>query len=442
MEVKDRELDSKVLLSCMGAERGFGVLLGRSGFNSGGGFPKGVYLDKCISPHKAEFLRMQVNKLGNKVASLDEEGLVYRKRSDYLSSRTSRETVDLSSIIFTWGDAQLEMINDYYNIPEKLVATGSPRADLWERPLCGIYKEKADKILSQYGDFILVPANFAPTQHTDPIQFAISHSKRRENKENTSVSHDRYGLEYCKNMFEKFVELIGAIAERYHDLTVILRPHPNDNLKIWEQVKKDWPENVKVVYQGIVTPWILASKVLVHNNCTTGIEAFAMGKPTIAYMPLIDERLEHKTPNPLSQQSNSVEGILKLIEVNLDFDGLGREEEKNKLLDRYIKREKNVLSGDRILTVLESLDLPEASFSTRGYGMFRKIQVAARKINRRFNDFTGKNEFSYAYRKRKNPGVNMKEIVDIVGNIQNSLKRWDDILIEQVGEDLFCFFRN
>ena len=54
----------------------------------------------------------------------------------------------------------------------------------------------------------------------------------------------------------------------------------------------------------------------------------------------------------------------------------------------------------------------------------------------------GKNEFSYAYRQRKNPGISLIEINDVIETYQKSLHRWKDILVEQVDEDLFCFYRN
>ncbi|AGF78970.1 hypothetical protein UWK_02431 [Desulfocapsa sulfexigens DSM 10523] len=441
IEVKNRELDAKVMLSCIGAARGFGVLFGRNGFNLNGKFPRGVYLDKCISPYKLDVLTKQVKTLGNKLAILDEEGLVYQSKKLYIANRTSRATVDLASLIFTWGDAQLQVIDNEYGIPDKVISTGSTRADLWQKEWHQVYEKEVESITEQIGEFILIPANFSPAHHVDPINFSLSkrgYTEQNKNSKKLTFKEDRYL--FREKIFNKFVELIGAIAEASPDLTVVLRPHPNDDLKVWAKFKKNWPENVKIIYDGNVSPWIIASKILIHNSCTTGVEAFAMGKPTIAYMPYFDKRYEQNIPNPLSQKSSTVEGVLQLIQNNLEKKGLGKENEKIELYNYHIRNDKNILAGDRMFDALEKLNLPESEFKYSSYGLTQKICVVARRVNRRIGDFTGKHEFSYAYRKQKNPGISLEEIQSLVGRYKKIMNRWDNVLVEQVGEDLFCFY--
>ena len=72
IEVVTRELDAKLLLACEAVTHGFGVVVGPSGFNQDGEFPRGIYFDKCLSPHKEEFLRYQVETIGNRLVSQDE----------------------------------------------------------------------------------------------------------------------------------------------------------------------------------------------------------------------------------------------------------------------------------------------------------------------------------------------------------------------------------
>ncbi|HID69400.1 MAG TPA: hypothetical protein EYP35_02815 [Desulfobacterales bacterium] len=442
IEVKNREFDAKVMLSCIGAERGFGVLLGRNNFTLRGEFPRGVYLDKCISPYKADALRQQVNGLGNKLAILDEEGLVYQSEKLYLDNRTSRETVDLASLIFTWGNAQRDLINERYNIPDKLIASGSPRADLWQKPWHAVYSDEVRAIQEQLGPYVLIPANFSPAHHVDPINFSL---KKRGITEGTcsgkklSIKEDRFV--YRQKILNKFFDLIPAIAEHLENHTILLRPHPNDNMKIWAAIQKKWPQNVKVIYRGGISPWIIATDLLVHNSCTSGVEAYAMEKPAIAYTPYTDSRFDQNIPNPLSQQSNSIQGVLELIDRNLRHKGLGREDEKTEMYNYHITNDRSILSGERILAALEQLGLPEVEFSYQKYGIRRRARVVARKIRRRVGDFTGKHEFSYAYRKQKNPGMTLVEVENLLHCFRNNMNRWHDVNVTQVGEDLFCFYR-
>ncbi len=443
IEVKNREFDAKVMLSCIGAERGFGVLLGRNNFNMRGAFPRGVYLDKCISPYKADALRQQVNGLGNSLAILDEEGLVYQSEKLYLDNRTSRETVDLASLIFTWGNAQRDLINGRYTVPDKLLATGSPRADLWQKPWHAVYSDELRAIQEELGPYVLIPANFSPAHHVDPINFSLKKRGITENScsgKKLSVKEDRFV--YRQKILNEFFDLIPAIAEHLGSHTVLLRPHPNDNMKIWAEIQKKWPPNVKVIYRGGISPWILASDLLVHNSCTSGVEAYAMEKPAIAYTPYTDSRFDQNIPNPLSQQSSTVSGVLELIDRNLRHQGLGREEKKTELYNYHITNDSSILSGERMLEALEQLELPEVEFSYQNYGLRRRARVLARKIRRRVGDFTGKHEFSHAYRKQKNPGMTLMEVENLLQCFRSKLNRWHDVNVTQVGEDLFCFHRS
>ena len=79
LEIKVRELESKVLLSCCAAEQGFCTIIGPNGFNLKKDLPDGVYFDKCISPNKLQFFREQKFEYNNKIVCLDEEGLIYHK---------------------------------------------------------------------------------------------------------------------------------------------------------------------------------------------------------------------------------------------------------------------------------------------------------------------------------------------------------------------------
>ena len=442
MEIKVREFEPKVLLACIAAERGFGVLLGRNGFNTTGSYPQGVYLDKCISPNKLANFQLQVDGLGNKLASLDVEGLVYQTEEKWLRVRVSQETIDLSSLIFMWGDEQYGMINGAYAVPEKLKVTGSTTADLWQKRMHFLYQNRADDITNRFGEFLLLPSNFSTVINANGPDFIVKQfvkNKFVKNEEELNLLHE--SLAFHKRVFDKFVEMIPAVAENNPGLTVVLRPHPGDDRDVWQKLSKKWPENVTVLYEGNISPWILASRVLVHNSCSTAVEAFAMGKPAIAYMPHEDVRFDQNIPNPLSQQARSIDGVLQLIEANLRQDGLGHDSQKTALFNHFIKNKDDEFAGERIVNALEGLELPKSEFTFTRHGTLQKMRIVARKARRRFRDFRGQNEFSYAYRMQKNPGVSLEEVNNLLDLYRKNLGMWQDIQVEQVEEDAFCFYK-
>ncbi len=62
---------------------------------------------------------------------------------------------------------------------------------------------------------------------------------------------------------------------------------------------------VHVMHRGNVLPWLLASRALVHNGCTTAVEGYAMGVPAVAYLKTFDPQYDmdfQGLPNRLSLQ--------------------------------------------------------------------------------------------------------------------------------------------
>jgi len=59
-----------------------------------------------------------------------------------------------------------------------------------------------------------------------------------------------------------------------------------------------------VVREGSAVPWILASTLLIHTNCTTGTEAITLGKPAICMLPtdsLVARRYLANRVNPVTR---------------------------------------------------------------------------------------------------------------------------------------------
>ena len=441
LEIKAREFESRVMLACNAAAKGFGVLLGRNGFNLNGQYPQGVYLDKCLSPQKITSLTTQDHILGNKIASLDVEGLVYQSEEKWLRIRISEETARLSSLIFTWGEEQANMISNHHDIQGKIVITGSPSADLWHKRMQFLYEKKAAELRSRFDDYILIPSNFATVINANGSDFIV-----KQFVKNGFVTTEKEkdvlleSLDFHQKVFDKFVEMVPRVAEDNPGLNVILRPHPGDNINKWNQLSEKWPDNIKVLYEGSVTPWILGSKLLIHNSCSTAVEAFTMEKPIVAYMPYVDERFDQNIPNPLSQQAETIDDVLALVTANLADPNLGRDVEKTQLYSRHIKLDQKEFSTERMICALDRLDLPKVEYSFSPVGALKRMRISARKAKRRAKDLLGKNEFSYAYRQQKNPGIKSQEIEILMQSFQKNLNLWHDIQVDEVEEDVFCFY--
>ena len=96
--------------------------------------------------------------------------------------------------------------------------------------------------------------------------------------------------------------MIPALAKAFPGYTIVVRPHPTENPEIYHDIASDC-ERVKVTNEGNVVPWLLATRALVHNSCTTGVEAYMMRIPAITYRASIDETYDlgfYRLPNLIS----------------------------------------------------------------------------------------------------------------------------------------------
>ena len=113
--------------------------------------------------------------------------------------------------------------------------------------------------------------------------------------------------EYKQRIMDHFLEAIPKLARKFPDTTIIIRPHPVENKSVYDQLASRF-DNLKVVQEGNVIPWIRAAAAVIHNGCTTGIEAYLSDKPALAYVPVEDVRYGYDAliPNELSFQCQDI----------------------------------------------------------------------------------------------------------------------------------------
>ena len=59
---------------------------------------------------------------------------------------------------------------------------------------------------------------------------------------------------------------------------IVLRPHPAEDPKVWQTYLQNIP-NVHVIREGSISAWVKNAFVIMHNGCTTAIEATISKKP-------------------------------------------------------------------------------------------------------------------------------------------------------------------
>ena len=153
----------------------------------------------------------------------------------------------------------------------------------------------------------------------------------------------------------------------------ILRPHPSENPKHWNKLVQN-SNNVKVIYEDSISPWIIASKAVIHSSCTSGIEAFLMRKPVISYIPKTDKSRLNVIGNKVSYKCKSVDQviyILKILTKNNFSLKYTDTENKEKLLANYFSNYKGNKAYDSIINKIKNIKINKSEIDI---GMFIKIK--------------------------------------------------------------------
>jgi surface carbohydrate biosynthesis protein len=163
IEVKLRELEGKMLLAMVAAERGHVVIIGEKkdtlNLAKAGKLPPGVVHDKSFTPgqYKIDYFK-KLKEYGHFISGQDEEtGLLDESFDDFATRRFSEETISLADKVFAWGAHDAQSLREIYpNYKNRIIATGSPRVDLWRSEFDSYYK----KSTTVRNPDILVASNF------------------------------------------------------------------------------------------------------------------------------------------------------------------------------------------------------------------------------------------------------------------------------------------
>ena len=318
MEIASRELDSRLLLAAIAASHGFEVVLGQKWLieKNIGHMTPGVYLSKTMTVRDAKMLK-RAKAAGYITAAIDEEipGLVVHDRKFWWVSRAAVEATDL---IFLPGSYNSSAFASSFGLEEGRVRRATnPRWDLLHRELRSVFDEEVAALRQRYGEFILVNSNLGLSNSKkgdarQMIQGLIDQGK--VDAGDTDLLRD---LDHIVEMEAQnrvaLLELLPQLVQRFPRYRVILRPHPSEEVENWRTWLAECPA-IEVVREGAAVPWILASNVLIHTNCTTGVEAIALDKPSICLVPAENPANRRYLSNVVNPVATSVAGTLAEIE--------------------------------------------------------------------------------------------------------------------------------
>ena len=451
VENQVRELDAKILLACVAAERGFPVIIGSRAFAhfEVASLPRGIYLAKSMRSLSSSMFKI-LRQLGHEIVAWEEEALVHPPPDTYFTLRLSPETISNVSHVCAWGQENVDLLMQYPELPADLPIhiTGNPRGDILRAEIRPYFDQEVEQLRALYGNFILVNTNFTDVNPFIPSigLFLPSTNPRKEPRlGQAGIGMSRSFAEGLRDhkqaILEDFKRLIPALAKAFPGFTIIIRPHPSENQAIYQDIAAKC-ERVAVTNKGNVIPWLLASKAMVHNGCTTGLEAYVLGTPTISYLATLNEYYDFEfqgLPTKLSYQCYSFEELKDILGRILAGElGAADSEERKRLIDYYLSARHGRLACERIVDVLVASGYDKKQPPAQPVGRYvwgwarTKLKALATKLYMRR---PGPNRL--AYHDHRYPPISVAEIEQKIARFGKLLDRFDNIHVEQYSEHLF-----
>ncbi len=377
-EILSRELDARLLQGVMALDSDWRVILGSKALINRmiWRLPPSVYLCQTIT-HKRRALLKLLPKLGHISYGWDEEGLIYLNKNTYLSRRVSSDTLKLLHALITWGpQSAADVAKRARSAGLEPKPLGNPRFDLLRPELRNIYRDEVEKLHGEYGDYILINTNFGtqnPIISIDPNKPKKAAKKDRGSAD-LPVKYAEF-VEHRRIIFNGFKDMIRPLAQSLPELNIIVRPHPSEEISVWEEIAKATP-NLKIVRKGPSIPWQIGAKAIIHNGCTTAAESAFIGHTPIAYCPVSSAQNESELPNAISHRTDDIAGLITAARAAIEGK-LQMTDSQHRLLQSYVAGISGPLCTSQVIELCEELHKKQNSRQVPATAKIPAMAVAA-----------------------------------------------------------------
>lgn len=441
VETQVREFDAKLLLACVAAERGIPTYIGfqnriRSKITS---FPPGIVIVKGFAARKAKMLNI-MHRLGHLIYGWDEEGLVHHPYEVYHDRRMGTGSLERLSGIFAWGKDYKEMVEAcpfFDGTP--VYETGNPRIDLLRSDVRSFYNPVVEDIRRRFGKYLLVNSSFGISN----TAVTVTSGRRLGTAKDVAASSEYWigQMEFRGRLFVHFMEMVDKLAARFPDRTVLLRPHPAEKIETWNAIAQKH-ENLRIVAEGNVVPWMMGADLIIHNGCMTAVEGTLLGKAALAYQPLISAEYDRHLPNSVSRQCFSLDELYDAVTEYTATEPNPIAAAIPPMLYDFIKHDDKKLSADLVMDVLEEVvnTRPATSGSPTSYAT-GWAAAHTRAFGKWARSLRKDDIYSPWHQRLQFPKLETIQVQDMIARLQESLGRFEGVVAREITEDVFLIDR-
>jgi len=451
VENQVREFDPKLLLARVCAQRGFTALIGsrREIEFRVASIQRGIYLSKSMTRRSAKIFRI-LRTLGHEVVAWDEEALVHLPPDVYYTRRLSPEAMKHVSHLLAWGQDNVELFEQYPHLGNRPIhATGNPRNDFLRPELRSLFRAQAASYRAAHGDFLLINTNFNHVNAFFPVENLFLSADAPGQELRRGRASEGMALDYAiglrdhkQRLFEHFQRLIPELEKSFPQVTIVVRPHPTEAHAVYEAIARRCTR-VRVTNEGNVVPWLLAAKALVHNGCTTGVEAYVLGVPAVSYRPHVDDRYDdgfYRLPNRASHQCFGFGELADTLHKILDGTlGAADGAERKMLVDRYLAAQDGPLAVERIADLLEEIvagrpELPAPPLGRQVAGWFAATK---RRLGKKWKARKQGAHHSPEFQRHRYPPISLEQVRSRLAALDEALPGGFAVQVDQVAGEIF-----
>jgi hypothetical protein len=238
-------------------------------------------------------------------------------------------------------------------------------------------------------------------------------------------------------LFSHFKRIIPELGRSFPNVTIVVRPHPVEDHGPWRDIAAPL-ENVCVVHEGSVIPWLIASSGLVQNNCTTAIEAFVLECPVVTFRPIVSERFDSDLTNSVSYQANDAQDLCSMIH-DLVAGNLAapNDPEMRKRMEQHISALDGPLASDRIIGAIDATRSTGGSTPSPFTYATAWLHSRSRTFEKNARSLIPGDRNNRGYQYQRFPGISAEGVRERVQRFRRLLGRFEDLQVTQFVDHIF-----
>lgn len=342
---KWRDLAGYVYAKVLLEKLGYRVVLIRNGFEEYYADvlnPMAIVMIHLYDRRKSELIR-RLKQRNILIILMPTEGIptlegVRKLAAGYFSDFSG---VDLH---FLWNDQMRKLMQEGGVIePEKLCVIGVPRFDFYMPPLKStlLRKEEFTKKYGLQNDFPIITwaTNFTNAGFYQKNMAFLKEDWNNLQVEKVLNPEDIAQKDYISRQihFEAILKLIKDIK----GVNVLFKLHPSEDHNYYydkvRHIDDDLRNRIRIIHQEYIWDVLNVSDILLERSCTTGVEAWLLGKPTIELKLNPDEWYYSKEHASGSNEVTNYNELKKRVEFYLNNGEISQNllAERKKFIDKW-----------------------------------------------------------------------------------------------------------